>query len=192
MTDASTAVHDDLLPLPLATELAAKYADGRYRFYWRSSAADQAPYFHWHIDLVDKGPDNREDLSGYLDTMKGLYNLEHHAWSLIRDGIFGGQAKLLRMYVNAYTYGTEGAPHQDSPHDDDVTAVCYLNAEWRPEWSGETVLFTPAGNDIERSVLPKLGRVFVFPAARLHAVRGMSRGCPHLRVVLAMKVAPAG
>lgn len=190
MNDEQTIhVHDDLLPVDALKALASKYANGRFQYYWSGNAEQPNPTYHWHIDLVDKGGSNREDLSGYLETMKKLYEHEHAVWTTVREQFFNGRASLLRMYVNGYTFGTEGAAHTDSDDASDVTVVCYLNEQWKPEWAGETVVFTEDHSDIERAVLPKLGRVLVFPGNRLHAGRGVSRLCTQLRLVLVMKVA---
>lgn len=96
---------------------------------------------------------------------------------------------LIRCYVNSHVYGAEGYPHIDSTEDKDVTAVVYLNKEWRREWAGETVYFD--GEDIVFSVLPKFNRLVLFQASRWHVARSVSRTCPIERVALVFKARPS-
>jgi SM-20-related protein len=179
-------VLDDLIAPDIAAALAQKYRDARYRFYWVSDAGAAQPNFHWHIDLIQAGSQNRADIAPALEQMRALYAEEFAAWSAIRE--HAGPCRLLRAYVNAYTFGTDAAPHADSDCDRDVTAIVYLNERWQPAWAGETAIFNEAGDDVERAVLPKLGRALLFPSARLHAARPVSRSCPDLRVVLVFKL----
>ena len=179
-------VRDDLVSPELAQQLVEKYRSARYQYYWSSNADDPFPQFHWHIDLVDRGASNTEDLSGIFDQLRKLYAEEHAVWQQIKAAT--GATRLLRVYVNAYTHGNDPGPHVDSEGEGDFTAVVYLCKEWQPDWAGETVIFTADRADIERSVLPKPGRVVIFPAERLHVARGISRRCAELRIVLVFKL----
>ena len=179
-------VADDLVAPEIALALARKYREARYRFYWTSDAGAAQPSFHWHIDLVEAGAQNRSDISAAFEQMRTLYVEEYAVWTAIRALV--GPCRLLRAYVNAYTFGTDAAPHADSDVDSDVTAIIYLNDRWLPEWAGETAVFNAAGDDVDRAVLPKLGRTLLFPSKRLHAARPVSRSCSDLRVVLVFKL----
>lgn len=184
--NSAVTVADDLVAPETALALARKYRDARYRFYWASDADAAHPSFHWHIDLIEAGADNRSDISAAFEQMRTLYVEEHAVWAAIRAKV--GPSRLLRAYVNAYTFGTDGSPHADSEFDADVTAIVYLNERWLPEWAGETAIFNAAGDEVDRAVLPKLGRTFLFPSKRLHAARPVSRSCSDLRVVLVFKL----
>ena len=178
-------VINDILEFDLIEKISNKYLNARYKYYWKSNT--NADLHHWHIPILsnDSG-DNRNDISNNL--MLPNYNLECEAWKQIQNTI--GSSDLLRYYVNGYTFGTEGAPHKDSSHAEDVTTVIYLNNKWSPLWAGETVVFNEKNNDIEVACLPKLGRAIIFPSNRLHAARAVSKTCPELRLVLVCKSKP--
>jgi hypothetical protein len=113
-------------------------------------------------------------------------------WTAIQNII--GKRALLRVYINAYTFGTDGYAHTDDiwiskKFGADAlseTIIVYLNEQWDIDWAGETVVFDQT-LEIEKAVLPKLGRVFVFDSNKLHAARPVSRACTDLRSVLVFK-----
>jgi Rps23 Pro-64 3,4-dihydroxylase Tpa1-like proline 4-hydroxylase len=95
--------------------------------------------------------------------------------------------KILRFYLNAHTFGTDGWPHTDADRPNELTTILYLTQQWRPEWCGETVVFNKNG-DIEAAVMPRANRLLAFPSDRLHSPRPLSKSFEELRVVLVVKM----
>lgn len=178
-------VNDDVIPQELALELNKKWKYNRFRFYWKSHT--NKDFYHWHQDIVSGQLGTKADHISELDPNSP----EFKVWELIQ-GKLTGRAKLLRYYVNGYTFGTEGHPHRDCAADDflEYTVITYLNEEWKPEWGGETVVFNEMCDNVDFACLPKLGRVMLFPSYRLHAGRSVSRLFPGLRMVLVCKILP--
>lgn len=176
-------VRDDVFPLDLATELMNKWRNSEFKFYWRSHTGKD--FFHWHKDIVSGKLGTTEDHVSELIPD----SLEAKAWNVLQDKLIG-PAKLLRYYVNGYTFGTEGHPHTDSNEQNQRTAILYLNDNWRLEFGGETVIFNHQQDDIDCACLPKLGRVLYFPSYRYHAGRSVSRTFPGMRLILVCKVMP--
>jgi hypothetical protein len=98
--------------------------------------------------------------------------------------------RVLRFYLNAHTYGTDGWPHFDTERPGELTSVLYLVPDWDAGWAGETVIFGADGKDIEVSSLPRRNRLIVFPSDRRHGPRPLSRAYNGLRVVLVVRLAP--
>lgn len=113
-------------------------------------------------------------------------------WNIIKINL--GDKKLLRLYVNGYTYGTDAYSHQDEIWLEPKfgkgatgdTIILYLNKEWNKDWAGETVIFDD-NEEIECSILPKYLRVLSFDSLKFHSARPLSRLCPDLRKVLVFK-----
>ena len=96
---------------------------------------------------------------------------------------------LVRAYSNAHTYGVEGYIHRDSKFSTDETCIIYVEKDWKAEWAGETVFFND-DEDVVKAVLPRYGRMTIFPGNVKHAGRGVSRICPTIRRVLVLKGKP--
>lgn len=175
-------VNDNLIPQDLVERLHKKYTNGKFRFYWKGNVKQSM--CHWHIDICDISPTNRTDLTERFYNSNGRFDDEIAVWKIIKEQVLGNFS-LHRVYVNGYTFGTEGALHTDTDVDGDETAILYLNKDWKLEWAGETVIFKD--DDIERSVLPKAGRVLTFPSNQLHCARSVSKTCDELRMVLVFK-----
>lgn len=109
-------------------------------------------------------------------------------WDIWTKINFDQDRSIVRAYVNAYTYGTEGSIHTDSDRDDSKTHLIYINPSWKPEWAGETVFFV--NNEIFRAILPKPGRMVEFPGNIPHDARSVSRLSNVLRKVLVYKSMP--
>jgi SM-20-related protein len=108
----------------------------------------------------------------------------------------GHPRTLVRAYINGYTFGTDGYAHRDDPWIKDKhgveseTFIIYLNDRWDKNWAGETVVYTEDG-EIEKSVLPKLGRILIFDSSKEHAARPLSRIYQGLRLIMTFKTADA-
>jgi hypothetical protein len=90
------------------------------------------------------------------------------------------------IYLNGYTYGTDGYFHADSLRPDEHTTILYVNDYWEPDWAGETVFLDEHG-DIIKAVLPRRNRAVIFPSDIQHAGRAVSRKCVVLRKALVFK-----
>jgi hypothetical protein len=54
------------------------------------------------------------------------------------------------------------------------------------DWGGETIIIGEDG-EIEKSIIPKFGRMLIFDSQLEHAARPLSRMCKDLRMVLVFK-----
>lgn len=146
------------------------------------SQSDRSPnqFSHWNYELLNTKPTNQENYEDSL-VIPPFKNI----WDILKNSHLSGH-KLVRMYLNAHTYGTEGYPHIDNNKTDNYSTLLYLNPEWSVEWGGETLLFNEC-HDAIMAVSPKPGRAICFKTNILHAARSVSRRCPALRVCLVIK-----
>lgn len=84
-------------------------------------------------------------------------------------------------------YGEQYVPHHDSTEEGEITALLYLNPEWKIEWYGETMFYSRETPEI-LSFLPAPGRVLMFDGRAYHRVGIPSRDCPHSRATLVLKL----
>jgi hypothetical protein len=96
----------------------------------------------------------------------------------------GGKGALKEVYCNNHGYGDHQHAHRDSKSG--ITVLYYVNAEWQPDWQGETLLFD-AAQDAHHAVAPRPGRLLLFPANMLHRGGTPSRTCVERRFVLVAK-----
>lgn len=184
-----TVVHD----LPeleyLIKEFDRKYIESGLTYGWPSDSKKEYDFGHWNKVVL------KSNKAFVFDNAKLPFIKKHpeveSIWNIIQSKI--GRRKLVRVYVNGYTYGTDAYMHRDDAWIREVygdvlteTAIVYLNDEWNPDWAGETVILDELG-EIEKSVLPKKNRVLVFDSNKLHAARPLTRVCPELRKVLVFK-----
>ena len=167
-----------------------KYVKAGLTYGWPSNVDKSYDQGHWNRQILI----NSEKFP--YDQLR-LPHINKHPevkaiWNTIKNSL--GDRSLLRVYVNGYTYGTDGYAHIDDiwikrRFGDNAlseTAVVYLNELWNLDWAGETVMFNNEG-DITASVLPKFGRVFIFNSSTLHGARPVSRSCTELRKVIVFK-----
>lgn len=96
-----------------------------------------------------------------------------------------------RAYVNCSVYGDSYYLYRDCyPPDQHVTALYYANAEWKPDWSGETIYFT--AEDAELAISLRRGRLVVARGAILDRGSVPARGCYEERYTLAYKLNSLG
>lgn len=172
-------VSDDVLDKKLVADLRDHIINRGFKYGWNSNS--EVEYGHWNTFFAGKSKKNRKPVDGELEgVVKEV--VDSLKASVLPDG-----CEVIRCYSNAYSFGTEGYPHTDSQIDSDMTVVVYLNESWKPEWAGETVFFDD-DDEIHTAVLPKCGRVVVFPSAMLHVARSVSRICSQLRMVFVLKV----
>jgi hypothetical protein len=165
------------------------YLNSGLNYGWKANTDTTYDFGHWNKQILENSkyfPYDHTELP-YISAHPTIKIV----WDLIKEQI--GNKKLLKVYINGYTYGTDGYAHRD---DEDLlkdnicypgtTSIVYLNEKWNIDWAGETVLFNN-DNDIELSVIPKFMRVLSFNGHQLHAARPVSRACGVLRSVLVFK-----
>lgn len=185
MDEANAITVNDTFVTPVLMEQIQQFFERSVRWsYGWESAANDAPFCHWNHDFLKTSRRNAED-SQMLLFLQDDHAILQEIWMKLRDGPLRGHV-LLRCYANAHTYGTEGYPHLDARQPDFFTTIFYVNPVWKPDWAGETVFFN-ADRDIAKAVLPKPGRLVIFPGNILHVARGLSRACPAMRVTLMFK-----
>jgi Rps23 Pro-64 3,4-dihydroxylase Tpa1-like proline 4-hydroxylase len=91
---------------------------------------------------------------------------------------------LREAYCNNHGYGDHQHPHVDGVTG--LTVLYYVNADWQPDWQGETVLFDTA-QDAHHAVAPHPGRLLIFPSNILHRGGTPSRTCSERRLVFVLK-----
>lgn len=94
-----------------------------------------------------------------------------------------------RAYCNAINYGDMLYAHRDRQERDsrDVTAILFINEEWKREWGGETIFFNDDG-DAVHAVSPQPGRLILFRSAIEHRAGAPTRVCNRTRLTLALKL----
>ena len=178
-------VFDDLLPAPLYQALMQAAGRVGWRFGWNTPSNPHSRY--WHHEVGHGAKANTADVSERVRQHPLPAFAQYADW--LRSHLVSPQTRLLRFYLNAHTYGTDGWPHTDTDRGEELTTVLYLTSPWKPEWCGETVVFNPQG-DIEAAVLPRPNRLLSFPSDRLHSPRPLSKAYEGLRVVLVVKLGP--
>lgn len=155
----------------------------RWSYGWES-VSGKAPFCHWNNDFISAPMNNETDYSDSL-SKSPEHEVINRIWNKLSGGPLRGHS-LVRCYANAHTYGVEGYPHYDAKTRDHFTTIVYINPMWKLEWAGETVFFDESG-DISHAIIPKPGRIAIFPGNILHAARAVSRSCPAMRVTLMFK-----
>lgn len=100
----------------------------------------------------------------------------------------GERWQAYRAYTNLAVYGDLLISHTDClPGNLELTALWYLNAQWDPEWGGETLFFSDDG-DARFVVSPRPGRLVVFDGTIRHVGRPPNRNCHASRYTFAIKL----
>jgi hypothetical protein len=179
-------VFDDAVPADLYAELAQIAPNLRWTYGWRSTLLEAR---YWHHEIAGGAKGNREDMTDNVRKHPREAFARYLDW--LRSDVVPAETRLLRLYLNAHTFGTDGSPHTDTERGGEVTLVLFLNKAWKAEFGGETVIFDSAG-DIEKAVMPRQNRLLVFPSDRLHAPRPLSKLFGGLRMVLVAKLDVSG
>jgi hypothetical protein len=167
-----------------------KYVQNGMTYGWKANVENPDDQGHWNRRILNNSklfPFDHASMP-YIDKHPEIKEL----WEIVQEVV--GDRALLRCYTNGYTYGTDGYAHVDDPWIQrrfgstalSETAILYLNPEWNRDWAGETVLYNDK-DDVELSILPKEGRLFIFDSSKAHAARPVSRICKVLRSVLVFK-----
>lgn len=180
-------VFDDLLPPDDRKPLLAFLKGPGWSYGAFSDSTPGAPrYWYKHFaGLVRDGPEPSDPLA-YEAELGAYAPMVAQLWQKLKAGLLVGHA-LTRCYANGYPYGSDGGLHYDSNVDTHFTCIYYPHLVWHPNWSGETVFFNQAGDEIIASVYPRPNRLVVFPGNVAHIARGVARVCPEMRITLMFK-----
>ena len=174
--------YDGKIPEDILAECICEIERRGWQYGWRSNK--MLGFGHWNIVLSDSKVEREEVYHEVAPCIQAL-------WDYIQPRFMPTTPVLVRSYANAHTFGVEGYIHKDSKFAEDETCVIYYEKDWKPEWAGETVFLNEEEDDIIRAILPKYGRMTIFPGNIPHAGRGVSRICPVARRVLVLKGRPA-
>jgi hypothetical protein len=180
--------------LDLVNRIRRKYVDSGLSYGWKANNSKSYDQGHWNKQILINSSKYFCDHS--KTSMLDSHNEVKTLWNFLQEKL--KCKSLSKIYINGYTFGTDGYAHQDESwitkkfgnNDLAETTIIYLNPSWDIDWSGETVIYenlTHDNNSIVESVLPKLGRVFTFQSNKYHASRPLSRFCPVLRSILVIK-----
>ena len=172
LTANSVDVHDGLISDERVNALFESVHQPVYKFGQKSNAGDAFGF--WIANISDE---TRNSVAPF-----------RALWETVEREITQGSCDIERMYVNAYSYGDCPTVHVDHLQDGYFTVLYYANFEWDHNWSGETVFYNQAMNEIIRAVYPKPGRIVVFDSRIPHVAREPNRICPVVRYTIAMKL----
>jgi len=183
-------VYDGIYDLDFFKRVVARYGR-QYSYGWKANRETEYDQGHWNVPIAIQSKEQTNDLTPILKQKDpDLANF----WSFLQECVIGTR-KLYRLYINGYTYGTDGFLHCDDTYlakqygDQSPireTVMAYLNQDWNADWGGETAIFN-SQREIVLSVLPRYGRIIAFDGHKLHAARPLSRSCSVLRQVLVIK-----
>ncbi len=165
-------IYDNLVSAELINEIYDSIHQPVYKFGQKSKPGDRFAFWMSHISQERASkvkPINRliEIIDGNIT--KGLFDID-------------------RMYVNGYDYGNCPTVHVDNTAEGFYTLLYYANPEWQADWTGETVFYNEAQNDIIKSVYPTPGRMVLFDSRVPHSARTPSRSCEFIRYTIAVKL----
>lgn len=173
--DVGVNVYDDCMPPDTYTKLLRVSQPVGWRFGWNTPSNPGARYWHHEVGYGNK--QNLESVSDRVRQHPAKIFATYMDWLLEQ---LPQSSKILRFYLNARTFGTDGWPHIDTDRQGERTGILYLNDKWQPAWGGETAIFNARG-DVTDAVLPRRNRLLVFPSDALHAPRPLTRAYTGLR-----------
>lgn len=135
----------------------------------------------WRHELAGGGKTSGHDLTQEVREQRLPIFSRYIDW--LRAELIPVESRLLRLYFDGNTFGTDGPAQAGSARVGEVTFLLHLTRNWKADFGGETVVYDAAG-DVETSILPKENRLIAFPSERLHGTRPLSRVFGGLRVVL--------
>ena len=118
------------------------------------------------------------------------FNVDHLSNTKLFDEIDKTRLKdlikdkqLYRATINTSVPTQTNYPHC---HHGEWSLIYYLNADWRPEWGGETLFYNDNMTEIEYASIYKPNRAIFFDGDIPHSLRTQSITAPHYRFSLAM------
>lgn len=170
---------DELIPADLLAPCIDYLKKANWVYGWHSNK--NLPYSHWNVDISKTAIDHSEEVKHKIPPEF------QRLWAILNKEIFLNKATLVRCYSNRHTFGTEGYIHTDTEREGDYTCVIYLNKKWEANWGGETAFYTYDNSEILGAVLPKFGRLVVFPGNIPHCARSITKMCNDVRTTLMFK-----
>ena len=152
--------------------------------YGSKSNSHTDPHGHLSWKPLHDKKDNLGDLTDHFAQNPLTYALRD-AWLHLKGR---NDLKLIRCYVNGYTYGMDGYVHTDSHRKGEHTAILYVCDRWEADWAGETVELRDG--DVVGACLPRPNRLLVLSSDQPHVGRAVSRKCNIMRTVLVFKSRP--
>ena len=172
LTANTIEIHDGLIAPDLVNALFESIHQPVYKFGQKSNAGDDFGF--WIANISD-------ETRASVAPLRSL-------WETVEREITRGSCAIERMYVNAYSYGDCPTIHADNLEEKHFTILYYANYEWNANWSGETVFYNQARDEIIRAVYPKPGRIVTFDSRIPHVAREPNRICPIIRYTIAIKL----
>lgn len=102
---------------------------------------------------------------------------QSEAWKLIKD------KEVDRATINLSTPSDTNFIHT---HKNTLTAIYYVNLDWKPEWSGETLFYSEDLKDIVFASPYTPNRLIIADGEIPHTIRVQSDSAPHYRFTFAM------
>jgi hypothetical protein len=133
-----------------------------------------------------------EDPAFWFMDLQGVAEVDA-IWAALKDqceALAGMPLQVARQYATGHTYGLGGRVHADDTRENTFTLLVYPMPDWRAEWEGETLFYTPDG-DLRQAVRPVPGRAVFFDSRLPHAGRAPGRDFGGLRVAIAFKLIAA-
>ena len=129
------------------------------------------------------------DVNGQRRIMHSAYTQEDaqamgvlHCHSSARiNELIGGRTPVNNV-INLAEPSNVFCPHT---HPELETFIYYCNTRWKPEWAGETIIYSEHDYEAEHAVTFKPGRVLWLKAGVMHSVRPPSQACPDYRFTYA-------
>lgn len=91
-----------------------------------------------------------------------------------------------RWYCNHIMSNETPQSHYDSQYETDTTILYYANIDYNHDWGGETVFYDES-KELIKAVMPKPGRISIFPANVLHSARPFALYVQEPRFTVAFK-----
>lgn len=194
-------VFDGLFSDKILKTVLDKYATQDFKYGWKAANKEMIDQGydqgHWNNYITPMPMSFMENAPFDLSLMRSFRNKHPELlamWTRMKDVIPEPESRgISRIYVNGYTYGTDGYVHTDDQwihrryRETTETCLVYLNDVWDYQWAGETVCLDAETEEINKAVLPKWGRLFAFDSHVLHGARPVSRICKRLRTIIVFK-----
>lgn len=189
-------VIDDVLPPELYARLVQWAADAarteaqrvRPRRWGRrvtNAVRDRLGRGHaWRTRLVPTDDHNLADISFLLARTPATQPVGD-AWAALSASHLAGDVPI-GCDVGGHARGGAGAAPGVREGPGEREAILCLDAQWAPEWGGETVFLDGMGQVI-RTVAPAPGRVIVCPVGAMRAICPLSRSAPTPRRTLTFR-----
>ncbi len=143
----------------------------------------QRPRWSPHGGEIAHNPDSKKTKFWHMDNLEKEDFFNTFLYDLICKNL-NINYNIARIYANGQNGGQSGNYHID---DGDITFLYYPNPEWKVEWGGHLVFLNKEETETNKIVSYKPNRAVIFPSEIPHAVDGISRFYPLVRMSLAYK-----